>query len=74
MIKRTTLELTKGWSRVNSGEFPLATAYCCHEDGQLRVTWKDDTVTDEDFSAGDGGGLRNTKKVEVLSGLFSLEQ
>ncbi len=74
MIKRSTLELTKDWHHVTAGTFELATAYCCIEEGQLEVTWRDGSTSTESFNEGEGGGLRNTLSVTVVSGKFSFEQ
>ena len=66
------LLLQKGLMNLTSGSFQGTTIAHCDADGDITITWDDDTTDTYSMVAGQDVGTYDAKSVEVVSGTFTL--
>jgi len=75
-MKNTVLELQKGKVNVavGAGPFKGNLVAHCEADGELEITWDDDTTTTYTMTTGSDVEIRDAqmKEVSVVSGTFTI--
>lgn len=66
------MPLVQGQIAITSGVFTNVSLVSCVEDGDIEITWVDNSTTTVSFVATMDRTIVNCKSVEILSGTFDL--
>ena len=68
----TAMPLKKSYNKIDAGSCNPAIIHC-DADGDLTITWQDDSTTTESFVAGEDRSAGNVKLATIASGTFSFD-